>query len=225
MRDLVITQPGYSGLETVPFIGQTRPHDAYLPLHVGSVEYIRAVWEKFGVIEPAPLGYPIELNPYYNRNISIIRRYGKRDYTTQPKFVKPLFPKVFEPEIVKQEVYNPYQSNGKTARDWIEQEVVEFDQEYRVYCVKNVIVGYGRYDPNESEDLKAVEVFAFVENVIKDWKTNKPIAYAIDVGVIKGRGLSIVELTDAWAIGLYKPCPLSAYAEMLRLRWDQIVKN
>jgi hypothetical protein len=104
------------------------------------------------------------------------------------------------------------------------QEIVVFDQEYRVYCIGDKIVGHGRYDSNDSDDLDIVEVYQFCEQVMKAW-TAKPAAYAIDVGRIVDRGLSIVELTDAWAIGLYKPMSFEMYSKMLQVRWNQIMEG
>ena len=214
MKELVIIQPGYQGLEQIAFIDDyVKKTDSYLPLHVGSVEYIRNVWQAFGIDEPKPLGYPKILEKYFNREIR-----EQAIILNDKKFIKPYWPKKFD----------TYISTGITTcfiPGWaIEQEIVEFAQEYRVYCIGNTIVGHGRYDSLELDDLDIVDVYEFTKCIMNDW-TDKPCAYAIDVGIIVGKGLSLVELTDAWSLGHYKPMSFEHYGKMLKLRWNEIVEN
>jgi ATP-grasp domain, R2K clade family 3 len=109
-------------------------------------------------------------------------------------------------------------------RQFFEQEVVEFQQEYRVYILRGLIVGCGRYDDLDLPDVEQAELNSLACNIMAAWK-DAPVAYAIDLGIIKDRGLSLVEITDAWAIGWYKPFDRKLYAEMLKARWDEIVGN
>ena len=218
MKELVIIQPGYKGLEQIAFLDDiVKKADSYLPLHMGSVEYIRNVWQAFDIDEPRPLGYPEQLKKYFNRKIEHQLHSG---WIKGNLFVKPYWPKTFEIYVTKPEgEFAPYPIVQR-----FEQEVVEFEQEYRVYCIDNVIVGHGRYDSLELDDLDIVDVYEFVKCIMNDW-TDKPCAYAIDVGIIAGKGLSLVELTDAWALGHYKPMSFEHYGKMLKLRWNEIVEN
>ena len=218
MKELVIIQPGYQGLEQIAFVDDyIKKTDSYLPLHMGSVEYIRNVWQAFDIDEPRPLGYPPELKQYFNRKIEHQYHCG---WIKGDLFVKPYYPKKFDTFIT----YGEGEFASYPIEQRFEQEIVEFAQEYRVYCIGNTIVGHGRYDPLELDDLDIVDVYEFTKCIMNDW-TDKPCAYAIDVGIIVGKGLSLVELTDAWAIGWYKPMSLEQYSKMLKLRWNEIVEN
>lgn len=215
MQDLVVIQPGYRGLEQVAFLDDNKKiAEHYLPLHVGSVEYVLSVWTKYEIQHPEPNNHPDELEKFLNRQI---KYFPSGDKKVSNLFVKPCWPKEFDtyvvgdtPIVVREQIWA--------------QDVVEFQQEYRVYILRGLIVGCGRYDDLELPDIEQAELNALACNIMAEWK-DAPVAYAIDLGVIKGRGLSLVEITDAWAIGWYKPMDRKLYAEMLKSRWDEIVGN
>jgi hypothetical protein len=204
-----IVQPGYPGIEGLVDARVIERKDFCIPLHVGTVKHMLGVFERLGISVP-PLGYPACLNGFYRRAVN-------RHFIDSPKiFVKPYWCKSFDPYVKTPEEIEP-----PSARRWV-QEYVEFDQEYRVYCIGSEIISIARYDPNESNDLDEKSIRQFCYTVIREW-TSRPAAYAIDVGWIKGRGLAIVELTDAWAIGRYKPMTMPDYTRMLQVRWDELM--
>ena len=215
MQDLVVIQPGYKGLEQIAFLDDNKKiAEHYLPLHVGSVEYIRNVWKEYNIEQPEPNNHPIPLRKFMNRDIY----YTHGAYKPKPgRFIKPHWQKAFDAFISTDNCPVIYSQ-------FFDQEVVEFQQEYRVYILRGLIVGCGRYDDLDLPDVEQAELNAMACNIMAEWK-DATVAYAIDLGVIKERGLSLVEITDAWSVGWFKPMDRKLYAEMLKARWDEIVGN
>lgn len=214
-----VIQSAYNGVETIAvstictnIIKSKSLYQPLIPLHVGTVEFMQGVFNELG-IKVQELGYPDELKPFYKRDI-VYNGFQKN------RFIKPYDCKRFDVFIRTDTDVLGYGN----VLSWWSQEVVTFLQEYRVYCNGDNIMGMGRYDDLDDPDLDETEIRAFVEQVISTWK-DRPIAYAIDIGIIAGRGMAVVELTDAWGMGLYKPMNMTQYYHMLLSRWDELVND
>jgi hypothetical protein len=211
-----VIEPGYGTIETFAF----EPiRQETLPLHVGSIKWIKGIWDKNQIQIPEPLGLGVGLDhsTFYKRNVGVVHwglPAGFDPWSPKKYFFKPWVYKAFDTHIAKRcKFYD---------QKYIYSDVVNFSQEWRVYCQGNSILGMGRYDDLDEEDISKNEIESFCQQVIEAWK-NKPSAYAIDVGWIEGVGLAIVELTDAWALGFYKGMDSKLYAQMLETRWKEIV--
>ena len=209
-------QPGYQGTEGILVAAASEVvfhHQLHIPLHVGSVEYLTRLFERLDV---RFTNYSLveELYKFYKRRID----HKKGRFPWPGNFIKPWRYKQYEPFIATGDEY---------VSEYVSQEPVKFDQEYRVYVIGFEIVGMARYDDGDSADLDELEVRRFCTDVIQTWADagTKPAAFCIDVGRIEDRGLAIVEITDAWACGLYKGVCPKAYTRMLQVRWDELMKQ
>jgi len=116
---------------------------------------------------------------------------------------------------------------------WIS-EAVPFGAEFRFYVQDFVgggkIQGWSRYDDTY---LQCPEPdFELVEAIMKELEGNgAPGAYTVDIGWRYDLDrYCLVELNDAWALGLYEnadpqsnPPTRQQYSDMLVSRWTQII--
>jgi hypothetical protein len=49
-----------------------------------------------------------------------------------------------------------------------------------------------------------------------------PSAFALDLGVLSTGEVALIEINDAFSLGLYKGCPEDFYANCLIERWDEL---
>lgn len=208
-------------------------HDAQRLLPVGSVEFVRAVIAATGIIEPTWQCYPSALLPWLHRELSTTTI---RDVIARqaPCFVKPHTTKLFDGFVF------PGASAKHNADDHIAAQlqtlaqldddtpvlvssVVDFASEWRVYVMKGVVLGRGRYDADGAEDAGAPSQ-GEIETMVRAFKT-APAAWALDVGVLDDGRTALVEVNDGWAIGLYSSSDVSShqYLNFLWCRWCEIV--
>lgn len=191
---------------------------------VGHVDQCRRIFKQHNAKDPDYLDYPTELNKYLGRTVwkEKIKDFHKR--IVQPDY-KPIFIKSVQQKLFTGFVCNNFSDYLKisdledTVDIWCS-EIVNFESEYRIYIHKHDIVDCIRYKgspwiaPNKE----------IVESMLNDLKNaNMPIAYSIDVGIINNQTY-LVECNDAFALGNYGINP-RIYAEMLRDRWYQIIRN
>lgn len=198
---------------------------------VGSVEFVRKAFLLAGKWEPDVVPYPAELTGYLHRSVLVTNLLG---IVGNRVFVKPTELKKFNGFV-----YN----NSRKLSDYDDHdqdqllilirqpidtkfyvsEVVEFLSEYRYYVDSNSnILGSARYDPNE-EDAPEPDL-AIVKEMIA--RLDRKTPYALDVGVLKNGTTALVELNDAWAIGLYgKALSTKDYLNFLWMRWQDIFKS
>ena len=196
------------------------PDPSYCP--VGSVEFVREYMQACKVSEPDPLDYPEELTKYLYRKVArhaSISRVGKH------LFVKPVSTKSWTGGILHSLTIEPSMLDTPV---WASHPV-SFVCEWRCYIMQGQLLFASRYD--EQDDDRPEPDFQSVKNMILDY-TQAPAAYTLDVGVLDSGETALVEVSDAWALGLYKPEPNAprialgnyqrAYAEMLWSRWTQL---
>lgn len=213
-------------------------------LPVGTVEFVRAAMGVRGLPEPEPMGYePVadflrrEIRPGVIYELKALR---------EPIFVKPVATKAFSGFVYDPRPGAPrteYQAEQlatiaklkPSTRVWLS-EVVEFVCEWRYYVdAAGRILARARYDADGSDDTPepTAEVVRNAINATVSALEARGNAhpFAVDVGVLTNGRTAIVELTDAWAIGLYghartpagAPWKAQDYIEFLQLRWRSIV--
>ena len=185
---------------------------------VGSVEFCRAWMRAVGASEPAPIDYPEVLQAALGRPVTKLR-YSLADIGG---WIKPVRTKAWESHVkrsVAEHAPNElvWMSTAVPPECWL--------AEWRVYVMDGQVVGVGRYDDHAGEDL------SFDGNLVRDWVARwqatgqAPRGYALDVARWPDRTV-LVEVTDGWAIGLYKgSCSPANYARLLAARWTQITQN
>ncbi|CAN7773939.1 ATP-grasp domain-containing protein [Variovorax sp. LjRoot290] len=213
-------------------------------LPVGTVEFVRAAMGVRGLPEPEPMGYG-PVTDYLRREIRPGVLYELKALK-EPIFVKPVAIKAFSGFV-----YDPrpgaqtteYQAEQLAAiaqlktstRVWFS-EVVEFVCEWRYYVdAAGRVLSRARYDADGADDAPepTAEV---VQNAINATVSHLEARgnahpFAVDVGVLANGRTAIVELSDAWALGLYGHARTPAgtawkaqdYIEFLQQRWRSIV--
>lgn len=180
---------------------------------VGSVEFVRAAMQVAGIAEPSNLSYPSSLRPFLRRPVTLV----KVADLSFPAFVKPTVTKLFT-GVVARNVSDLPDHVPLTLEVW-ESPIVSFTAEYRVYVNRGHIIGIGRYDDLDTTASPSLdEVHAMIAAF-----DSAPIAYSIDVGIDADGRTTLVEVNDAWALGLYANAmhPVT-YVNMLISRWREL---
>lgn len=215
-----------------------------LAMPVGSVEFVQEVARVQGIEMPAPLEcYPaLARAGVLGRNVRKVRA-GSLGLDDQPAFLKPVAVKTFSGFL--------WAPDGSYARDdvreknpdyfdeqaaafealppetpvWVS-EPVTFVREDRYYILDGVVVGVGRYDDSEDDHARAPDTAVLIRAKQALERDGAPVAYGLDLGVLDTGETVVVEVNDAWALGLYRAYwgrkNPTAYLEMLNARWMQI---
>jgi hypothetical protein len=200
---------------------------------VGSVEFVRAAMGLAGIPEPANMSYPAgeAAGRHLRRQIhrfTASEALGLRD---GPFFVKPEVTKAFTGFVLDLrdcarplDEHDSAQLQALRAMDpassvWVS-EVVHWQCEWRCYVQDRTVIGMGRYDEDGSDDAPEPDIES-VHRMIMDLGIDHP--FVVDVGVLDNGQTALVEINDAWAIGLYdNALNPKHYLQFLLARWDSI---
>ena len=183
-------------------------------LFVGSVEFMRAVFNLVGVEDP-------RVPENSNRPFEIITlgEAKSRAKSGEKLFIKPFEIKLFTgfvidqmqhtsingiPEDTKLMAYKPFEHR--------------IESEWRCYIFNNRVEYIGNY----SGDLYVNIDGSYLNKVINENKDKFPCAYTIDVGVLSNGENVVIEYNDMWAIGNYG-IPNDIYLRMLKKRYQEIL--
>lgn len=199
-----------------------------LCLPVGTVEFVRSAMKASGITEPENISYPEGAQRFLGRQI----RRTKAGQVLGRYFVKPLTTKAFTgfvfDTMADRGDYSPsdlesldaFMATPADAPVWIS-EPVKFLSEWRYYVQHGKIIGSARYDPTGAEDAPTPDLNV-VMDCIRATGLRHPIA--VDFGVLNGGETALVEVNDAWSIGLYqKALSPIAYLNFLHARWQLLV--
>ena len=186
---------------------------------VGSVEFVRTAMNYASIVEPENITYPSGCEEFLKRRIKKTT-IGKAQLGS---FIKPVQTKLFTGFIY--DVNNSAESHTMEQLNIIaqldsetpiwESEPVTFTSEFRYYVDYYNIVGSARYDSNNND---AEPCLSDVKACIEKLDIAHP--YALDFGVLETGETALVEVNDAWAIGLYgKSLSPREYLYFLRNRW------
>ena len=199
-------------------------------LPVGSVEFVREAMSVAGVPEPAGLSYPSCLTRFLRRDVRQVRAGSVLGRC----FVKPLKTKLFtgfvfdilkrreDMDAFEREQYDAFMEVPDRDLVWC-CDPVEFLSEWRYYVRGGQVIGEARYDAEGSEDAPKPD-----ECVVREIVDGLPFLHpcAVDVGVLESGETALVEVNDAWAIGLYAGALGDKdYLEFLSERWGSIIKS
>lgn len=211
------------------YVSQLRSGDC---LPVGSVEYVREAMKKAGMVEPTNHSYPACLKSMLYRELRQIRAGS----VIGDWFVKPVATKLFngfmfstmqDPSDLDEhdrEQYDLFMEMHPDEMVWIS-EPVQFISEWRYYILNGKIVGSARYDPDGSDVAPEPSQQAVLDAIYRLEKDPGfgLCAYALDMGVLSSGENALVEVNDAWALGLYSnSVDRTAYLKMLQTRWTQM---
>lgn len=195
-------------------------------LPVGSVEFVRCAMEVANIQEPENISYPTLAMPYLRRNVEQCQL-GDVD---GKYFIKPVSTKLFNgfvhdsnlidmSEISAHDIeqYSTIKDLPKDTLVW-RSDPVQWLSEWRYYVAHGFVIGSARYDDGSSEAEPDVKT---VRQCIRDLNLDHP--YVLDFGVLSTGETALVEVNDAWAIGLYgKALDSRDYFYFLRSRWRLI---
>jgi hypothetical protein len=210
------------------------PAFSFMPgdLPVGSVEFVTETMRLLGIRPPSGLSYPESLLPYLRRPV-IRQRVGDLR-PVAPVFVKPVLVKQFTGFVLRPgqafEHYDEHDQEQVGAMLGLASDlevytsnVVEFLSEWRFYVQGRKVLGFARYDAEGADDAPEPDL-AVVEEAVRRFEG--PVAYAIDFGVLADGNTALVEVNDAWALGLYGRClGPRAYLDLLTTRWGELAQT
>lgn len=191
----------------------------------GSVYMVREALKRFGY-EPFVQDYPSELREFLGRNIAMMKMNEfmvlvNSDEFETPRFVKPVLHKQFVGKVVRS-FADIIQLAGipDDSEVWVS-DVVDFYTEWRVFVLREQVVGIKHYKGNAWALPSKFEI----ERMIGAFK-NAPAAYSLDVGVVArdsgGSSTLLVEINDSFALGAYG-LPSIKYCQMIAARWKELV--
>ena len=200
---------------------------------VGSVQFVRRAMVLTGITEPENLSYPPGCEPYTKRQIWSSTA-GRALNMDGKRFIKSFETKVFTGFVLDSDAgalglsnhdqiqYNALCGLMSDAPVWVS-EPVSWVSEFRYYVMDSGIIGHARYDQEESNTVPEPDI-GVVHQCIADLSIPHP--YALDMGVLSSGDTALVEVNDAWAIGLYggalKPYD---YVRFLAARWSNLLST
>lgn len=212
MRDVKIVR---TKLESLDEFTELLRRPTTLP--VGSVEFLRKSFILANKSIPAPLSYP---SCFLSDMVQQPELCRKEDVFQNDVFVKPYATKLFTGFCLNNlnednaQDYQTFLNLHSSEPIWV-CPILDIDQEWRVYVQDNKIIGYARYDDSESDDANPVE---FTQKLLTKSDIEHP--YCIDVGRLTNGLWTVIEVNDAWALGLYgRALTPDQYVEYLHNRW------
>lgn len=198
-------------------------------LPIGSVEFVREAAAVLRLPLPLDMSYPASLRPWLFREVERTTKHGFSINTAA--FIKPAnqikaFSGFLYPgddatlDDYAQSELASLQRLADDAEIWVS-EPVSWVSEWRYYVCSGSVVGKGRYDdgPDDAPMPDEGELLA----MIRAYDADAPISYGLDVGVLEDGRTALVEVNDAWALGLYRGSMSDArYLNMLWRRWRQL---
>jgi len=187
----------------------------------GSVNTTLRAFDILGVKRPEALNYPDSLKSFLRREIT---ECTLKDVLTEhkwPIFVKPKYiHKAFDGLVIsefKDILQLPHTYSDLTV---LTSPVMRFKSEYRVYVIDDEIINISHYTGNPLESISTVITSIIVSAYSLD--KNRPISYALDLGLNENGCTTIVEVNDFYALGSYGLDSLE-YCRGIELRWKEII--
>lgn len=161
--------------------------------------------------------------PYLKRKVEFMTL-GEAKKIQERKFIKPADDKVFAAAVYNPGTLVTHESIPDDTPTLVS-DVVEWDIEYRCFVTPHIVRTWSNYlfygeinDPRYTRmvNLEYDDPAFFVEHMLWDVPT---VPSVVDVGLIKGKGLAIIETNQAWASGIYG-CGLNGVLDVLEASCD-----
>lgn len=211
----------------------------------GDIDIMFHAMKRLG-IEYSYNDYPECLKPYFHRRIwedelgNIRREIFAEDFLKNPIFIKPKDKlKRFTGFVLEtvDDLAN-CKGAGNQTKVWCSEQVV-FVSEFRCYLRKKwpgfqisegrvLTFGSFKKDYNQDDYFKVVE---FITKLPFEVTSKLPSACALDFGILSTGEVALIEVNDAFSLGLYNKCNGTAesykanYCECLLQRWDDLKRN
>lgn len=194
----------------------------------GDIDVMFHTMKRLG-IEYSYNDYPESLKPYLHRKVwedelgNIRREIFAEGYLKNPIFIKPKDKlKRFTGFVLEtvEDLAN-CKGAGNQTKVWCSEPVVFID-EFRCYFKKGTkpIIGCYKGSFNESNRIKVQQ---FLNNLILGREFSD--AFALDLGTLSTGEVALIEMNDAFSLGLYKGCSPDFYAKCLIKRWNELKRS
>lgn len=212
---------------------------------VGSIDGMTELFKNIGKY-PEPIDFPESIieSGLLNRNVvktTLNKFIGDFKQNHKPMFVKPVQTKLFDGALISKEEHLNYlkmsmqldkyvetskHNNAKKVQSLYSEiedcnifitEPIDIVSEHRVYVHNKKAI----YSCNYSGDFRINPDFGYVDKLIEMYQ-EQPVAYTIDVAILKDGSMTVIEFNDFWAIGSYGLYCID-YAQMLLDRYFEIV--
>lgn len=194
----------------------------------GDIDVMFHAMKRLG-IEYSYNDYPESLKPYLHRKVwedelgNIRREIFAEGYLKNPIFIKPKDKlKRFTGFVLEtvDDLAN-CKGAGNQTKVWCSEPVVFID-EFRCYFKRGTkpVIGCYRESFNESNRIKVQQ---FLNSLILGREF--PGAFALDLGTLSTGEVALIEMNDAFSLGLYKGCSPDFYAKCLIERWNELKRS
>lgn len=188
---------------------------------VGSIDTMSMLFKNIRKY-PTPIDFPESIinSGLLNREIVTMKLNDfvnafKR--TNKPMFVKPVQTKLFDGVLISKQEHLSYLKLENC--DILVCNQLNIVSEHRVYVHNKKAI----YSCNYNGDFRINPNFNYVDKLIDAYK-EQPIAYTVDVAILKDGSMTVIEFNDFWAIGSYGLYCIN-YAQMLLDRYFEIVSS
>lgn len=215
----------YLGYEPVGFtkeqiINRTFDYRAENNPFVGSIDTMTILFNNLGKY-PEPIDFPESIikTGLLNREITKMKLNDFiEDFkiNKNPRFIKPLQTKLFDGTVIINETQLNYLNFDNC--DVFVSKPIDIISEHRIYIHNKKAI----YSCNYSGDFRINPYFDYVDLLIENYQ-DQPVAYTIDIAILRDKSITVVEFNDFWSIGSYGLFS-EDYAKMLLDRYNQIIK-
>jgi hypothetical protein len=188
---------------------------------VGCVDTMTQLFRNIGKY-PHPINFPDSVikSGLLNRTVLKMKSDEFISYFIKSKksmVVKSVQPKLFNTTLITTDS----QLSDLEMRncDVLVSEFIDIVSEHRVFIHDKCMI----YSCNYKGDFTISPDFKYVDDLINVYK-EQPIAYTIDIGILRDGSMTVVEFNDFWAIGSYG-LYCTDYATMLFDRYYEIVSK
>lgn len=176
---------------------------------IGSVEFVHRFYEYiFNIKNIKPLNIPSKLMDYIFTN-RLVGNYSLKEgdifpqwnecekdfFTSQQAFIK-------SNDVIKHPLngwYNIEQIKDLEFKNFQISEACHIITEYRCFVFDNKLVGIHYY----SGDFTLFPQIVGINDMIKEYASDAPIAYTLDIGTNEKHGAFVIECHDFYSCGLY----------------------
>lgn len=195
---------------------------------IGTVEWTRDYAAALGVTLPNLPTYPDAMRPWLRRSV----RRGVFADAADREFVKPVRCKAFTGAI-RSTITEDVDAQEPC---WISAPV-EWESEWRAYVLRGRVMALTRYDNRDTpgpDIVAAVDAASTTYDMLRayggsiaEWEG--PAGLALDYGYLANGRISLVEVNDGWALGLYRPEDRrdiagveAVYLDTVTARWREL---
>lgn len=183
-------------------------------LFVGSTEFMFKVFSRINKNPKVPKNS--------NRPCEILMLKQAKEIAKEKNiFIKPVKIKLFTGFVLDQYSYNCINILPEDTEVMVYEPFKEsILSEWRLYILNNKIVDARNY----SGDFKIMPDWIYAQQVLEENRNIFPIAYTIDIGILKSGKNEVIEFNDMYAIGNYG-IPNDLYLRLLKERYFEIIRS